>query len=57
MNELDQETEQKLHVTFRNLSPKNQQKVLDYLDFLIWLDQKRKPDVSDESEKPNDNQS
>lgn len=55
MNELNRNLEEELLTKFRKLTPEQQQKVLDFVDFLVWLDQKRKSNLSDNSEIKNDN--
>ncbi len=58
MNETDHDFEEILLIKLQKLSPEKQQRVLNYIDFLIWQANKRKSDVSDasdDSEMKNDN--
>lgn len=55
MDKLNKNLEEELLTKFRKLTPEQQQKVLDFVDFLIWLDQKRNSNLSDKSEIKNDN--
>jgi hypothetical protein len=55
MDELNRNLEEELLTKFRKLTPEQQQKVLDFVDFLIWLDQKRNSTQSDMPEIKNDN--
>lgn len=55
MDELNRNLEEEFLTKFRKLTPEQQQKVLDFVDFLVWLDQKRNSNLSDKSEIKNDN--
>jgi hypothetical protein len=51
MNETDQNLDEIILTKFRKLSPERQQQFLNYIDFLIWQDNKRELNNSDESVK------
>lgn len=55
MDELNRNLEEEFLTKFRKLTPEQQQKVLDFVDFLVWLDHKRNSNLSDKSEIKNDN--
>lgn len=60
MNELNKNLEEDLLTRFRKLTPEQQQKFLDFVDFLIWREQKQNSNPSGKSnmsEIKNDDQS
>jgi hypothetical protein len=50
MNKTDQNLDEIILTKFRKLSPERQQQFLNYIDFLIWQDNKCKLNSSDESD-------
>jgi len=49
MNELNKNLEEELITKFRKLMPVQQQQVMDFVDFLIWSEQKRNSNLSGKS--------
>ena len=50
MKETDQNLDEILLTKFRKLSLERQQQLFNYIDFLIWQDNKRKSNSSNESD-------
>ena len=46
MNELNKNLEKELITKFIKFTPEQQQQVLDFVDFLIWREQKRNSNLS-----------
>ncbi|MEO6588594.1 MAG: hypothetical protein ABIP06_04640 [Pyrinomonadaceae bacterium] len=50
MNETDIDLDKKIIETYRKLSPERKQQVIDFVDFLIWREEKRKTNLHLEKE-------
>ena len=60
MNETDQNLEKVFLTKLRKLTPEQQERVAEFVEFLVWLDRKRKGSLSDAPsnlENENDHQS
>ena len=49
MNEPNKNLEEELITKFRKLTPEQQQQVLDFVEFLVWREQKRNSNFSGKS--------